>query len=726
LPVQSGAVTNESERTRSRSRLGFFPWELLPLVALASISNFWSLTSGGWGNSYYSAAVRSMRTNWKSFLFNSFDSANYVTVDKPPLSLWVQVASTKVLGWNQFALLAPQAFVGVLAVVLLYLGVQRSWGRTAGFVAGAALSITPISVAVNHSNNTDAVLVFLMVATAVAGAEAVRRGQLRWLMLAGGLGGLAILAKMAAAVPVLPGVFLAYLLCTPHALRKRVVHSCIGVLITGGVGLSWFAAMEMVPKSSRPYIGSTQKNSAFELAFERNGVDQIGGTIAGLPTGAGPGGGPAGRGPAGGGAFPPNQVPPDQASPPPGGSAPGSLGGGAAGPLGGPGLGGANSAFAVGFAGGEPGVGRLFNSDLGTQSGWLIPLAISGALGALLIVGFRRSEKVGTLMIFSSWAVGAGVAFSITKGIVHPYYLAQIGPPIAALVGIGVGAFAHTGTRQRRYDRFLLPFGLAATALAQWIILRRVSWRSWQAPVSVGLLGIGVAIALVLVAQSFRGPTSDLNPNGAAKRMRIQRAGLVAIVAAAFLAPASWLQGSLAIGTGGPLPYATPYPTLLGSGLTGLVGQTPASETTALVQYLRANRSTEKWILGVASTREAEQIVITSGEPVMAVGGFTGTDPISTEKQLRAHISSGRIRFLLLNQNRPGPFGRGRPGGRNATNPALSQISQECAEVPRTVWNPKGSAQSPPAPGAGAALGARPILGAAQSTLYDCVVIATT
>jgi 4-amino-4-deoxy-L-arabinose transferase-like glycosyltransferase len=719
---------NESEQKRSRPRLGFFPWELVLLVVLASISNFWSLTSGGWGNSYYSAAVRSMRTNWKSFFFNSFDSANYVTVDKPPLSLWVQVASTKVLGWNQFAVLAPQAFLGVLAVVLLYFGVQRSWGRTAGFVAGAALAITPISVAVNHSNNTDAVLVFLMVATAVAGAEAVRRGQLRWLMLASGLGGLAILAKMAAAVPVLPGVFLAYLLCTPHALRKRVVHSCIGVLITGAVGLSWFAAMEMVPKSSRPYIGSTQKNSAFELAFERNGVDQIGGTIAGLPTGAGPtgagpGGGPAGRGPGGGGggAFPPNQVPPEQAPPPRGGGAPGPLGGGGAGPLGGLGLGGANGGLAIGFAGGEPGVGRLFNSDLGTQSGWLIPLAISGALGALLIVGFRRSKKLSTLIIFSSWAVSAGVAFSITKGVVHPYYLAQIGPPIAALVGIGVGAFAHSATGQRRYARFLLPLGLAATALTQWIILRRVSWRSWQAPVSVGFLAVGIAIALLLAAQSFRETSNDLNPSiGAKKRTRSQGVGLVAIVAAAFLAPASWLQGSLAIGTGGPLPYAVPYPTLLGSGLTGLVGQTPASETTALVRYLRANRSTEKWILGVASTREAEQIVITSGEPVMAVGGFTGTDAISTEKQLRAHISSGRIRFLLLNQNRPGPFGRGRPGGRNATNPALSKISEDCAEVPRTVWNPNGSAESPPAPGARAAPGARLILGAAPSTLYDC------
>jgi 4-amino-4-deoxy-L-arabinose transferase-like glycosyltransferase len=657
------------------------PVELLPLIALAAISNFWSLTSIGWGNAYYSAAVRSMGTNWTSFLFNSFDSANYVTVDKPPFSLWVQVVSTKLFGWNQWALLAPQAVAGVLAVVLLYFGVQRSWGRTAGFVSGLALAVTPISVVVNHSNNTDAVLVFLMVATAVAGIQAVRRGRLRWLVLASALGGLAILAKMAAAAPVIPGVFLAYLLCAPLPSRKRITHAFIGALTTVAMGLSWFMVMEVIPDSSRPYIGSTQQNSAFELAFERNGVNQVDGTIEGLP---------AGRAERQPGLLPPAT----------GGGPMGPLG--PLGPLGGRGMGGANGGLTVGFSGGEPGLLRLFNSDLGTQSGWLIPLAISGALSALFVIGFRRSEKLGTLIIFSGWAASAGTAFSISKGIVHPYYLAQLGPPIAALVGIGVGAFAHPSTGRRRYARLLFPVGLAATGVTQWIILRRVTWRSWQAPLSVGCLAIGVAFALMLAAQGWRKRSDDSTPRTDTHTSRVQRFASLAMATAAFLAPASWLQGSLATGTSGPLPYAVPYPTLFGTGVAGIApgggNQLEDSDNDTLIQFLLANRSTEKWILGVSSAREAQQIVITSGEPVMAIGGFTGTDPISTEQQLRARVASKQIRYFLVTQSGPGPLGLGRGPGRNGTNPVLSQITDQCQEVPKTAWNPNTTGNTPVAP----------------------------
>jgi 4-amino-4-deoxy-L-arabinose transferase-like glycosyltransferase len=665
------------------------PLELLLLIAVAAIANFWSLTSVGWGNAYYSAAVRSMGTNWTSFLFNSFDSANYVTVDKPPLSLWVQVLSTKAFGWNQWAVLAPQAVAGVLAVVLLYVGIRRSWGRTAGFVSGLALAITPISVAVNHSNNTDAVLVLLMVTTAVAGIHAARCGRLKWLILASTFAGLAILAKMAAAAPVIPGVFLAYLWCAPLASRKRIMHAVVGVLTTATIGLSWFIVMEVIPDSSRPYIGSTQQNSAFELAFERNGINQVDGTIQGLPAGR------QGR-------QQPDRLPP-------------AVGGRPVGTPGSPGIGGPNGAVTVGFAGGEPGPLRLINSDLGTQSGWLIPLAVSGALSALCIVGFRRSEKLGALIIFSGWAVSAGTAFSISKGIVHPYYLAQLGPPIAALVGIGVGAFADPSTGTRRYARFLLSVGLCATAATQWIILRRVTWRSWQAPVSVGCLVVGVAIALVLAAQGLRRPAVDSASTVANITARLHRFGLLAMITA-FLAPASWLQGSLAIGTSGPLPYAVPYRTLLGSGLAGIApgggSQLATSDNEALIQFLRSNRSSEKWLLGVSSAREAQQIVIASAEPIMAIGGFAGTDPISSEEQLRTRITSGQIRYFLATETGPGPLGLGRGPGRNATNPVLAAVTDECEEVPQTTWNPNPSGETTASP--------RPRPNPTRLTLFDC------
>ena len=110
-----------------------------------------------------------MGTSLKSFFFNALDSGNYVTVDKPPMALWIQTISTKIFGYNQYAILVPGALMGTLSVALLYLNIQRSWGRLAGFVAALALALAPITVMANHTNNTDATLVFLMTATAVTG-----------------------------------------------------------------------------------------------------------------------------------------------------------------------------------------------------------------------------------------------------------------------------------------------------------------------------------------------------------------------------------------------------------------------------------------------------------------------------------------------------------------------------------------------------------------------------
>ncbi len=731
---------------------------VVPVLVISTMANVWSLTSVGWGNAYYAAAVRSMGSSWKSFFFNSFDASNYVTVDKPPLSLWIQVVSTKLFGWNQWALLGPEAIAGTLAVLVLYVGVQRSWGRTAGVVAAAALALTPITVAVNHSNNTDAILVFLMTLAAVLGMEAVRRGRMRWLLLASCAGGCAVLTKMAAAVPVLPGLFIAYLWCAPITIRKRALHTFIGVLVATMVGLSWFVAVELTPKSQRPYIGSTQKNSAFELAFERNGVNQIEGTSAGFGPGGGSGGRPGrGSGPNGrpsgfpsgfpggvGGNSPANNggfgglLPPGAANPnanpnngglggllPPGNGLPGGFGRGPGSGFGrGPGGG-----FGIGFSGGQPGPLRLLNSDLGTQGGWLIPLAITGAISALIAVGMRRSKRLGALFILGGWAATAGGAFSITKGIVHPYYLAQLGPPIAGLVGVGAAVFVD-GSRRNGFKRFLmmfLPVGLALTAWSQWTILRRVDWRRWQAPLSLIALVVATLIACALVLRPGWNRQNRVNQAGA------HRFVVGALFATALLAPASWLQASLASGVSGTLPYAIPYRTQFGRGVGG--GITPnggfqfsSTNTDALAQYLKAQRTKERWLVGVPSAGVAEPIIIKTGEPVMAVGGFIGNDPIQTEKQLRARITSKEIRFFLLSSGGFGGFGGGPGGGRGgpfASSSALTNITDDCINVPETTWNPTGAkaARSDPAP---ADANARAFPGgptAGQFTLYDCASI---
>src|SRR4051812_24550914 len=102
--------------------------ELLVLLVLAGVLYLWALGRNGWANEYYSAAVRSMSTSWHAFLYGSFDSSGVMTVDKPPLALWIQVAFVKAFGYHPLSMLVPQALMGVGAVALVYDLVRRRFG----------------------------------------------------------------------------------------------------------------------------------------------------------------------------------------------------------------------------------------------------------------------------------------------------------------------------------------------------------------------------------------------------------------------------------------------------------------------------------------------------------------------------------------------------------------------------------------------------------------------
>ena len=96
---------------------------------LSGLLNLWALDRNGWANEYYSAAVRSMSSSWHNFLYGSFDPSGLMTVDKPPLALWVQALSVRVFGFHPLSILVPQALMGVATVALVYDLTRRLWGR---------------------------------------------------------------------------------------------------------------------------------------------------------------------------------------------------------------------------------------------------------------------------------------------------------------------------------------------------------------------------------------------------------------------------------------------------------------------------------------------------------------------------------------------------------------------------------------------------------------------
>ncbi|HWP90511.1 MAG TPA: glycosyltransferase family 39 protein, partial [Burkholderiales bacterium] len=147
----------------------------LPLTlvaAVAVLARTWQLSQNDFGRQYYAAGVRSMLESWHNFLFNAFDPAGFISIDKPPVAIWLQVASAKLLGFGALSILLTQVLAGLAAVLIVYALVRKYWGGTAGAIAALALALSPVNVAVDRSNNTESCLILVLLAAVWLGMRA--------------------------------------------------------------------------------------------------------------------------------------------------------------------------------------------------------------------------------------------------------------------------------------------------------------------------------------------------------------------------------------------------------------------------------------------------------------------------------------------------------------------------------------------------------------------------
>jgi 4-amino-4-deoxy-L-arabinose transferase-like glycosyltransferase len=251
--------------------------ELIALLGLAGVLNLWNLSINGWANTYYAAAVKSMSSSWHDFLFASLDKSGLMTVDKPPLALWVQALSARVFGFNSLSILVPQALMGIVAVGLVYDIVRRRFGRVAGFVGGLAMATTPIAVAVARHNNPDELLVLLTVAAIWFALRAVETGRTRHLIWCGVFVGLGFETKMGVALMVVPAIALAYLWVAPAGRGRAVRQLLAGGASLAVVGLAWPVLVTLTPAADRPWISGTSDNSIWSLIFGYNGLGRVAG-----------------------------------------------------------------------------------------------------------------------------------------------------------------------------------------------------------------------------------------------------------------------------------------------------------------------------------------------------------------------------------------------------------------------------------------------------------------
>ena len=354
---------------------------LLALLVGTGVLYIAGLGQSGWANSYYSAAVQAASQSWRAWFFGSFDSSNFITVDKSPASLWIMGLSARLFGVNAWSILVPQALEGVAAVGLLYAAIRRWFSPVAALTAGAVLALSPAAALMFRFNNPDALLVLCLVAGAYSLTRALESGSTKWLLLAFSCVGFGFLAKMLQALLVVPAFGLVYLFAGPPRFGKRVWQLALGAVAMVVSAGWWIAAVQLTPASARPYIGGSQNNSLWNLMFGYNGF----GRLTGDETGS------VGGGTRGGGRW------------------------------------------------GATGLFRLFNNEFGGQISWLLPAAlILLAAGLLFTINAPRTDRTrAAFLLWGGWLLVTGVAFSLGQGIIHPYYTVALAPAIGALVGMG-------------------------------------------------------------------------------------------------------------------------------------------------------------------------------------------------------------------------------------------------------------------------------------------------
>ncbi len=617
---------------------------------LAAVVALWALDVSGYANTYYSAAAQAASQSWSAMFFGAIDGAGFITVDKPPASLWLMGLSVRALGLSPFAILLPEALCGIAAALLLYDAVRRQFGAAAGLIAGVGLAATPVAALVFRYNNPDALLVLLLVAAAWALVRALETDHLAWLALAGVLVGLGFLTKYLQAYLVLPSLALTYLVAGRGGPRRRFAGLAVALVAAIAASAWWVAIVELIPAPSRPYIGGSTNNSVLDLVFGYDGLGRI--------FGQGAGGGRLGA---------------------PG--APGRFGGPGGGGLRGPAGGGAGAGF-----GGAPGLLRMFNGQWGTEISWLLPAAAMGLLVGLAgrLRAPRTDARRAGFLLWGGWAVVHVLVFSLMSGIAHPYYSSAIAPAAAALTGAGfVEAWRLRG--RVPWAGVLLAAMLVVTALWQAQLLGRAP--AYLPGLGVGALLVAVGASIVLVVLHVPD-----DPNA----QRVARGAAVVGLVAILVGPSVWTAATMGRAISGGDPSAGPMTgASIGGGPGGFAGfpGDPGGTDQALVDYLVTNRGTATWLVAVSSASAAGPLQLASGAPVMAMGGFMGTDPAPTLAQLQAYAHDGQLRFVLVGGRGAGPGGFF--GGDGQGNAAAS----------RNAW---------------VRAACKPVSGAGGGSLFDC------
>ena len=548
---------------------------LAALVVATAVLYLWNLSATGYGNLFYAAAAEAGSHSWSAWFFGSLDANNFITVDKPPASLWVTGLSVRLFGMNSWSVLAPQALMGAASVAVLYATVRRAFddartGTVAGLLAAAALACTPAAALIFRFNNPDALLVLVLTVAGYCLIRAVEAASWRWLALVGIAMGAAFLTKMLEGFLPLPAFAVTYLLLAPTGWRRRLLHvlGATGAMVAAAGW--WVLTVQLVPAGARPYVGGSTDNTVMQLAVGYNGVTRILGrnrnraADLAVPT--------IGRGWS-------------------------RLGGGT-------------------------GLGRLFTAEMANEISWLLPAALLAVVfGTYLVARGRlsRGEKAA-LTMFAGWLLVSALVFSYMSGMVHPYYTVAMAPAVAGLVGLG-GAWAWRN-RAGADGRIALAATIVATAVWSAILMHRNAFGPTWLPWTLAAVSL-VAAAAVL---------------GLGTQRTVAAAAVFGVLAAVGGAAA------FSIATAAT-PHQGSIPTALKKGAAQMGNWTGDEATNTDLAGVLAETHTE-WSAATNGSQSAAALEVSSGTPVMAIGGWSG-DPVPTLQSFIDDVHAGKITYYV-------------------------------------------------------------------------------
>ncbi|MFJ7196032.1 MULTISPECIES: ArnT family glycosyltransferase [unclassified Streptomyces] len=657
----------------------------LALLLVIGAAYLWNLSASGYANSFYSAAAQAGSRSWKAFFFGSLDAANAITVDKPPAALWPMALSVRVLGLNSWAILAPQVLMGVATAGVLYAGVRRRFNAVAGLIAMVVFALTPVAALMFRFNNPDALLALLMTATVYCVLRAMEHGRTKWLVWAGGAVGFAFLAKTLQAFLILPPLAVLYAVFAPVPVRKRLGRLALSGLVTVVAGGWWVAIVELWPASSRPYIGGSQNNSFLELTFGYNGLGRINGDETGS---VGGGGGP---------------------------------GGGSGGQWGETGIG-----------------RMFNSEIGGQISWLLPAALILLAAGVWLTWRAERTDTArAAFLAWGSSLLMTAAVFSFMAGIFHQYYTVALAPYVAALTGMGATVLWEERSRWWAGATLAVTVAVTAY-WAYVLLGRTPDYLPWlrTAVLVAGLAGalgllfvsrLGRRFALVVVglglAASLAGPSAY-----AASTLNTGHQGSIVTAGPSsggmggpggmggggrggpgggMRSPGQGnQQGNQQGGGRGQPPTGTPpgqgqmpggpgtsqngrqpgtMPAMPGAGdgfggggeqggggMGGLLNG--ASVGAEAEKLLEENAGDYTWAAAAIGSQNAASYQLATGEPVMAIGGFNGSDPSPTLARFKQYVEDGKIHYFIAG-------GMGGGGGNGTSSQISSWVQENFKEV---------------------------------------------